>query len=291
MHSYYKKTLIIVMIIFAGGCSSTPPWEHPNMSLFELQQLDAENELNEPLNPEEMHLWVPPTDSELALRRERQEKLQEVAISVDNLILNFRELQEVGNSLEDSVVTSNAKLDSIDEQITNERNLNQKLQRETEVLKSSVKDAKSKIRKLKKSNVVKPIKQPYRNNYYKNAILSFRKGNYEESVLLFKKSLTVSQPQSLLDNIQFGLGSAYYKLKEYPSAIRHLDKIINNYPTQDKWFDSHVLLGLIYSLEGQKSKSIYIIEKALDNNPPSHIRNILNQLISITQEESFYAVS
>jgi tetratricopeptide (TPR) repeat protein len=290
MYRYYKKTLIIVMIIFAGGCSSTPPWEHPNMSLFELQQLDAENELNEPLNPEEMHLWVPPTDTELALRRERQDKLHEVAISVDDLILNFRELQKVGNSLEDSVVASNAKLDSIDEQITNERHLNQKLERETEDLKSSVKEANSNVRKLKKRNVVKPTKRTS-NNYYKNAILSFRKGNYEESILLFKKSLTVTQPQSLLDNIQFGLGSAYYKLKEYPSAIKHLDKIVNNYPVRDKWFDSHVLLGLIYSLEGQKSKSIYTIENALDNNPPSHIRKILNQLISITQEESFYAVS
>jgi TolA-binding protein len=291
MNRYYKNFLIISLIVLSGGCSSTPPWEHPNMSLFELQQLDAKNELNEPLNPEEMHLWVPPSDSELAARRERQEKLHTVAKSVDDLLLNFRELQEVGIDLEKSVMTTNARLDSIDEKITNEISLNQKLENDTENLKSSVKNAKSKIRKIKKSKKAKIINQPSYKNYYKNAIDSFRKGNYEESILFFKKSLRVTQPHSLQDNIEFGLGSAYYKLQEYPSAIKHFYKVINSYPGQDKWFDSHVLLGLIYSLDGQKSKSIYIIEKALGNNPPPKVRKILNRLFEITQEESFYAVS
>ena len=290
MDRYYKKSLIVLFMVFSVGCSTSLPWEHPNMSLFELQQLDAENELNEPLNPEEMHLWVPPSDSELAMRRIRQEKLQEVAMSVDDLILNFRGLQEEGSLLENSVTTANARLDAINGKIINAGRQNEKLYQDTEKIKSSVNIAKSKVRKIKKSKKIRPT-QPQYNNYYKNAIISFRKGNYEGSILFFEKSLTVSQPRSLLDNIQFGLGSAYYKLKDYPSSIKHFDNILKNYPGQDKWLDAHVLLGLVYGLDGQKSKSISIIEKALNNNPSPQVRKILDQLIAITQDESLYAVS
>lgn len=290
MDRHYKKLLIVLLPVFFYGCSSSLPWEHANMSLHELQQLDAEKELNEPLNPEEMHLWVPPSDSELTLRRIRQEKLQEVAISVDDLILNFRGLQKEGRLLKNSVIATNTKLDSINGEIINRARQNKNLDQDTEKLKSSVKIAKSKVRKLKKSKKTKPTLSKYNNNY-KHAVISFRKGNYEESILFFEKSLTVKQPRSLLDNIQFGLGSAYYKLKEYPSAIKYFDKILKNYPRQDKWLDAHVLLGLVYGLDGQKSKSIFIIEKALNNNPPPQIRKILNQLITVTKDENFYAVS
>ena len=100
-----------------------------------------------------------------------------------------------------------------------------------------------------------------------------------------------NQPRSLEDNIQFGIGSAYYKLKQYPAAINYLDSVIKKYPGQDKWLVAHVLLGMIYGIDGQKSKSMYILEKALKSNPPDNIRKILDRLITITQEENFYANS
>ena len=123
------------------------------------------------------------------------------------------------------------------------------------------------------------------------AIRLFRNGKYKKSIKKFQNALTGYQPRSLEDNIQFGIGSAYYKLKQYPAAIRHLDSVIKNYPGQDKWFVSHVLLGMIYHLDSQKSKAIFIIENALNSNPPINIRRILERLIVIAHEESSYASS
>ena len=276
------------------GCATSVPWEHPNMSLIELQRLDAENELEASVNLEEMHLWIPPSDSELAMRRKRQEKLNRVAGAVDKLILDFRRVQEGGDSLASTITMADSRIDSINNEITDKVNQkNEKfnqLKQDTDKIKSSVLKAESDIRQIKKKPVARVAPTVYK-NYYRDAIQFFRKGKYKKSINRFKRALSGNQPRSLKDNIQFGIGSAYFKLKQYPSAIRSLGSVIDKYPGQDKWFSAHVLLGMIYGLDGQKSKSMYILEKALKNNPPINIRKILEKLIVITQEDDFYANS
>jgi len=294
MHTYYKYFLVLCIPALLVGCATTVPWEHPNMTLFELQQANAKNELKEPIDPDEMHLWVPASDADLVMRRKRQAKLLRVSGAVDKLILNFRIVKAEGESLENSVASANSRINAINEEILERANQKKKnveqLKLDTSNIKSSIKRAESDIRGLEKARSVRVVRASYK-SHYRKAIRLFRIGKYEKSIKRFQKAMSGNQPRSLEDNIQFGIGSAYYKLKQYPAAINYLDSVIKKYPGQDKWLVAHVLLGMIYGIDGQKSKSMYILEKALKSNPPDNIRKILDRLITITQEENFYANS
>ena len=92
-------------------------------------------------------------------------------------------------------------------------------------------------------------------------------------------------PRFLLDNIYFGIGSAYYKLNKLDDAAKHFKLITEKYSTGDKWPGSYVMLGLIYNSLNQNSKAIYLIENALEKNIQEGPRQLLQHLLIIIQED------
>ena len=67
------------------------------------------------------------------------------------------------------------------------------------------------------------------------------------------------------------MGSIYYRLKKYTIAIKHFQKILDDYSRGDKRFVSYFMLGLIHNVQGEKSKAMFVLEEALDKNPPEKI--------------------
>ena len=48
---------------------------------------------------------------------------------------------------------------------------------------------------------------------------------------------------------------------------------------------SHVMLALIHEKKGEKSQALYTLEHGLKNNPSYFVRSVINNLISLIQDE------
>ena len=48
------------------------------------------------------------------------------------------------------------------------------------------------------------------------------------------------------------------------------------------------MLGLIHNVQGEKSKAMFVLEEALDKNPPEKIKNSIHRLINIVNDEPFH---
>ena len=118
---------------------------------------------------------------------------------------------------------------------------------------------------------------------------AFSEENYRVSIYFFKKLLSQNPPKFLEDNIHFGIGSSYFRLKNYKKAISHFQKNIDDFKMGDKLFNSYAMLGIIYNLEGEKSRALYLLDEALKTNPPKKINPLLQRLIKNINENAGYA--
>ena len=117
---------------------------------------------------------------------------------------------------------------------------------------------------------------------YNQALSSYRAGNYDESILQFQSFALASPPERLKDNIAYWIGSNYIKLEMYDDAITQFETVINSYPRGNKVHDSRFMLGRAYSLKGETSRAVEILQSALKNNPPTEVRGkILKKLNAI----------
>jgi hypothetical protein len=85
------------------------------------------------------------------------------------------------------------------------------------------------------------------------------------------------------------MGSSYYRLKKYPKARKHFQKIIDDYAMGDKRFNSYVMLGIIDSMHGEKSRALYLLNEALSKDPPERMKPMINHLINSIGKESTHA--
>jgi TolA-binding protein len=68
----------------------------------------------------------------------------------------------------------------------------------------------------------------------------------------------------------------------YDDAMTQFETVINSYPRGNKVHDSRFMLGRAYSLKGETSRAVEILQSALKNNPPTEVREkILKQLNNI----------
>lgn len=289
MVSIHKKLYLGVILAFLMGCATDTPWEKEGELVNQASKPDVLPPPYNYINPEEMYLWTPPSEEEVSLRRQRQRQMDSLSGKIEKLLEEFSNTQDSQIALEASLRDIGSKLEYIDAGIAdnNRKNINKNksMGNAIAVLNSSVKKANKDVAEIKRALA----SQTRYKDYYRSAVLLFRKGKFKESVIKFQRSLTGHQPRYLEDNIHFGIGSAYYKLKNFPAAINSFSKVVNSYRGEDKWLHSHVMLGMIYGLEGEKSKAITILEKALKSNPPKKIRLIAENLLASAKSDEFYA--
>jgi len=140
----------------------------------------------------------------------------------------------------------------------------------------SVKSSNSRARGISRRRSVSTPPQ------YNQALASYRAGNYDESILQFQSFSLANPPHRLKDNIDYWIGSNYVKLEMYDDAVTQFETVINSYPRGNKVHDSRFMLGRVYSLKGESSRAVEILQSALKNNPPSEVRGkILKQLKDI----------
>ena len=191
------------------------------------------------------------------------------------LISKVRELEEVLASLGPKINATQEQLEGSLSAVTGQ---SEYLQPEVEELKLQVERLNNEIGNLKAVKARnsrarglshRKVSTPPR---YDNALSSYRAGKYDESILQFQSFSLAKPPERLKDNIEFWIGSNYVKLEMYDDAITQFEKVINSYPYGNKVHDSRFMLGHIYSLKGETSKAVDILQSALSNSPPAEVR-------------------
>ena len=239
-----------------------------------------------PPNPAEMNTWYPPDEEELQLRRENQVYLDEMSAAMKKLFDTYVDILGDEIILENLIRGFSPNLkqleadfirDLIEQELKNEA-----LKKEVQTLQTSLGGIKTEIDRIQKQR----DEMIFREDDYRAAILLFRDGKYLRSLGKFNKVLKSKYPSSLKDNILFGLGSNYFKLKKFSKAIRYLKNIIDNHSQGDKWLASHAVLGTIYAIQGDSRKAARYFKNALKQNPSEDLRHILNRLLNQTLGKS-----
>jgi len=272
MKSAVKNNFIILLALFLSGCGYLP----------------AER-THWPINQEERHSWYPPDETVLSARRADQIWLDDLTQEIEILFVNHASFSNRELALYESVNQINPMIDSMSsnygQQIESERERKIRMQKDLEMSKVGFKAAEARLKNI--MAVKPPILFSIAD--YNSAMKSFRDGKFEKSLKLFLKLKKQKPPLFLQDNIQFGLGSANYRLKKYPTATKHFQKILDNYAQGDKRFVSYFMLGIIHNRQGEKSRAIFLLEEALSKNPPEKMRNMIHRLINVVNDEPSHA--
>ena len=202
------------------------------------------------------------------------------------LISKVRELEEVLSSLGPKI---NATQEQLEGSLSAVSGQSEYLEPEVEELKLQVARLNDEINRLKgikasnsRARGISRRKSVSTPPQYNQALSSYRAGNYDESILQFQSFSLASPPERLKDNIAYWIGSNYLKLEMYDDAITQFETVINSYPRGNKVHDSRFMLGHTYSLKGETSRAVEILQSALKNNPPTEVRGkILKKLNNI----------
>ncbi|HIO23851.1 MAG TPA: tetratricopeptide repeat protein [Nitrospinaceae bacterium] len=202
------------------------------------------------------------------------------------LISKVRELEEILSSLGPKI---NATQEQLEGSLSAVSGQSEYLEPEVEELKLQVArlyDEINRLKSVKGSNTrargISRRKSASTPPQYNQALSSYRAGNYDESILQFQSFALASPPERLKDNIAYWIGSNYIKLEMYDDAITQFETVINSYPRGNKVHDARFMLGRVYSLKGETSRAVEILQSALKNNPPTEVRGkILKKLNDI----------
>ena len=242
-------------------------------------------------NPAEMHTWDPPDAETLAKRRENQEHLDKLTSEIERLFVNQSSLDQQGATMDELTRKTDAKIrrtgKEFADQMNKEIDRSKKMQSDLKETQAKFEQAEANLKK--RSEIIPPV--IFSSGNYNAAMKAFSQGQYKTSLTLFNKSIKQNPPKFLEDNIHFGLGSSYFRLKKYSEAQKHFQKILDDFQMGDKRFNSYVMLGVIHNLQGEKSRALYLLDEALSNNPPKKMKPLITRLIKNINEDPAHAAN
>jgi len=235
-----------------------------------------------------MYAWKPASRDQLDLRRERQQALDEVAYLIEQRFYDNDDLKNFTQMVQASADGIEPQLTGVVLQakagIVDVLDNFSRLQTEMASVQTNGIGLDTDIKKY--DNYLE-LQKPFDPDGYSDAVLLFKKGSYKESIDSFKKLLKKKPPYFLQDNIHFGIGTSYYKLKKMKQAEKIFAMIVNKYPEGDKWPTAYVMMGLIYNETGRKSKAIYELQRALGKHMRPKNRVLVERLLALIQQDSY----
>ena len=269
MKSIFLITIILIFSIFLISCGGYLPSAPSNWSA----------------NPNEMIAWEPPDAETLAKRRENQVHLDKITSEIERIFINHASLVKQESSIDDLTRQTDEKIRRSDKEFSDQ--INKEIQR-SKTMQTDLKETQEKIKQAearlkKQSKIIPPV--IFSSAYYKKAMKAFSQGKYKISIEFFNKLIKQNPPNFLEDNIHFGLGSSYFRLKKFSQSKKHFQKILDDFQMGDKRFNSYVMLGIIHNLQGEKSRALYLLDEAFNNNPPEKMKPMISSLIKNISEE------
>ncbi len=243
-------------------------------------------------DPAAMLHWQPPSEEDLKLRRLRQKEIDELRKDIEFIMLMMDDFGDPLAKLERSVQSFEPNLKKKEtESLKKLQSAGKKLDQQ----KAKLGQIKGSIKKLESDINAKRGKKYYTHNSYKtfsSAVKLFRNGKYNKSIEKFKQSLLQAPGNKLKDNIYFGMGSAYFKLNRLQQAEKFLNRVVDDYPESDKWFSSSLLLAWVYINNAERSKALFVLDRAMKKNPPERMKQLMEKLYkNISEDDGFMMTS
>lgn len=103
---------------------------------------------------------------------------------------------------------------------------------------------------------------------YENAVGKFNGKSYRDVVTEMQGLLNAGIKEDYADNCHYWTGLSYYQLKEYTTAIEHLNQVLN-YRFSEKKDDAQIIIAQAYERLGDKEKALTEYKKLIDMYPTS----------------------
>ena len=279
MKKYITISLLVGLIFSSGACSTAP-----SKAIEKNTRKSVE-----------MYVWSPPDEHELNLRKTRQKMLDSLSKDVEILSLKNQGIDQQTHAFDSKMkqVMRDTESFEADFQARIKFKKIQQAQFKQELAKLNFdrKILKTRFTSLAAMRSPRPKPKVYPRRVYTAGIQLLKDGRFKQSMHKFNVALQNKPPVDLKDNIHFGLATAYYKMRKYSQAIKQLNAIRKNYPRGDKWYMSHVMLGMIHNQKGEKSRALFILNEALKKTPPPNIRKIIDLMLNKIQGEPVHVTS
>ncbi|QPJ63322.1 MAG: hypothetical protein G3M70_16140 [Candidatus Nitronauta litoralis] len=274
----------IILLICLTGCVKSWQDDYDDVG-FAGNVDEAGFVIPESIDPEEMYQWEPPSERELEARRLRQREMDLLTAEIEKLVFGFNELELAARNLDGGRAAWDQKLAELDRsmlaRIAELEKLNKASGEKVANLKGSIGKLENELQAIIRARDSKKFKE----GQYRTAYILFRDKKYRGAAAQFLRVLKSRYPAHLRDNILFGVGASFYKLRKWKQASQPLKTLVKEVPKGDKWQEASLLLALTHYRNKQRSRALFILENAMKRNPPPRIRHLMKRLEQRIQED------
>ncbi len=103
---------------------------------------------------------------------------------------------------------------------------------------------------------------------YKSSVSKFNAKSYSDAISELQTLLNSGIKDDYADNCHYWIGLSYFQTKEYDSAIKHFQQVMN-YRFSEKKDDSQIMIARAYERMGNKEQALTEYQKLVDMYPTS----------------------
>ena len=104
---------------------------------------------------------------------------------------------------------------------------------------------------------------------YRRAIVLVGSGRHAEARKIFQSVFDADPNGDLADNALFGIGESYFAAKDYTSAVRYYNRVVSDYPTQNKAPDAMFKIALAQERTGDLALARRTLQQVIASWPYS----------------------
>lgn len=104
---------------------------------------------------------------------------------------------------------------------------------------------------------------------YRQAIMLFGRGKLTDARRVFEGVLQADPSGDLADNAIFWIGETYFAAKDYASAVRHYQRVVSDYSTQNKAPDALFKIAMAQERTGDLALARRTLQQVIERYPYS----------------------
>lgn len=106
-------------------------------------------------------------------------------------------------------------------------------------------------------------------NDYRQAIMLFGRGRHADARRAFEEVFEADEHGDLADNALFWIGETYFAASDWGNAMRYYNRVIREYPEQNKAPDALFKLAMTHARTGDLALARQTLQQVIDRYPYS----------------------
>jgi len=120
---------------------------------------------------------------------------------------------------------------------------------------------------------------------YQQAFDLLKRGNYNDAIAAFRSFLAAYPNGGYSDNAQYWLGEASYVNRDFDTAMREFNRVLERYPASNKVAGAMLKLGFIQHEKGQTGKAREILERLIQKFPGTTEARLAQQRLELLRRD------